>query len=145
VSRAVVTKDASHWLYQLTPDEWVGAATRELRQAEAAFASKKARAGIAGVRRAAGMALNARLILEPNEAWGRSYMEHLIAIKAGQGSSLPARIIEACTLLVETPIPGGELTALRTKTTDERLLEAARDVIADAYAIVLRSTRGEVV
>ena len=121
------------------------AALREQRQAESAFAAKNARAGLAGLRRAAGMALNACLILEPEDAWGRSYMDHLLAVHAGRGPGVPPRVAEACGILVETPMPGGELTALRTKSSEERLLEAARDVIAHAYARVRRAARGEVV
>jgi hypothetical protein len=128
-------RDASHWLFKLSPDEWIRAATGELRQAEAAYAKKNGRAGLAGARRAAGMALNGALIVAPNEAWGRSYMDHLLALKADPN----ARVAAAATTLVDTPLPGGEVVALRTAKADERILEAARDLIAHAYAIVKRA------
>ena len=132
-------RDETHWLFKLSPDEWIRAALGELGRAEAAYAKKNGRAGLAGARRAAGMALNGALIVEPNEAWGRSYMDHLLALKADASGMIPARVREGCALLLETPLPGGELVALRTAHADERVLEAVRDVIAHAYAVVKRS------
>ena len=128
-------RDESHWLFKLSPEEWIRAGSNELRQAEAAYAKKNARAGLAGARRAAGMALNGALIVAPNEAWGRSYMDHLLALKTDAN----ARVAEAAKTLVDTPLPGGEVVALRTAKTDERVLEAARDLVAHAYAIVKRA------
>jgi hypothetical protein len=133
-------KDESHWLNKLSPDEWIRAAMGELRRAEEAYARKNGRAGLAGARRAAGMALNAALVLVPNEAWGRSYMDHLLALKTD--ASAPDRIREASNILLETPLPGGELVALRTSSADNNVLEAARDVMAHAYAIVKRNDAG---
>lgn len=138
-STSPFVRDEAHWLYKLSPDEWLRAAMGELRRAEDAYKRKSGRAGLAGARRAAGMALNALLILEPNEAWGRSYMDHLLALSRDGGVGRPARVREACALLVETPLPGGELVALRTSSADDRILEAARDVVAHAYALVKRS------
>lgn len=135
------TRDDSHWLFKLSPDEWIRSATGELRRAEEAYARKNARAGLAGARRAAGMALNAALIVEPNDGWGRSYMDHLLAVRRGEDVGVPQAVRDACAVLVETPLPGGELVALRTASADVRVLEAARDVVAHAYAVVKR--RGE--
>jgi hypothetical protein len=131
-------RDETHWLYKLSPDEWIRAASGELHRAEAAYAKKNARAGLAGARRAAGMALNGALIVVPDDSWGRSYMDHLMALRGDTSPELPPRVREACALLVETPLPGGALVALRTSSSDEKVLEAARDVIAHAYAIVKR-------
>jgi len=36
------------------------------------------------------------------------------------------------------PLPGGEIVILRSPGQDEKVLEAARDVIAHAYAVVTR-------
>jgi HEPN domain-containing protein len=132
-------RDEAHWLNKLSPDEWIRAAMGELRRAEEAYKRKNGRAGLAGARRAAGMALNGVLIVAPNDTWGRSYMDHLLAVKGDVSAANPPRIREACALLLETPLPGGELVALRTAHADERVIEAARDVIAHAYAIVKRS------
>jgi HEPN domain-containing protein len=135
-------RDDTHWLYKLSPDEWIRAATGELRRAEEAYQKKNGRAGLAGARRAAGMALNGALILEPNEKWGRSYMDHLLALSLQTNAqdagpeAVPARVREACRILLETPLPGGELVALRTSSANEKVLEAARDVIAHGYAVV---------
>lgn len=130
-------RDESHWLHKLSPDEWIQAALGELRRAEDAYARKNARAGLAGARRAAGMALNGALIVAPNDAWGRSYMDHLLATKSDE--AVPARVREASAILLETPLPGGELVALRTASADTKVLEAARDVVAHAYAVVKRA------
>ena len=129
------SRDPNHWLLKFSPEEWIRAATGELRQAEAAYAAKNGRAGLAGARRAAGMALNGALIIAPNDAWGRSYMDHLLALKTDAN----ARVADAARMLIDTPLPGGELVALRTSNADERVLEAARDLIAHAYAIVKRA------
>jgi HEPN domain-containing protein len=132
-------RDEAHWLFKLSPDEWIRSAMGELRRAEEAYKRKNGRAGLAGARRAAGMALNGLLIVHPNEGWGRSYMDHLLALKREEVESTPARIREACAILLDTPLPGGELVAIRTTNADERVLEAARDVVAHAYAMVKRS------
>jgi HEPN domain-containing protein len=131
-------RDESHWLFKLSPDEWIRAALGDLRRAEEAYAQRNARAGLAGSRRAAGMALNGALIAEPSEAWGRSYVDHLLAL--GRDAAVPARVREAAKLLTDTPLPGGgSLVAIRTASSDEKVLEAARDVIAHAFAVVKRN------
>ncbi len=129
-------KDPNHWLFKLSPDEWIRAGLGELKRAEQAYERKNGRAGLAGARRAAGMALNGALIVEPNDAWGRSYVDHLLAL--AHDASVPERVREACKILNETPLPGGELVALRTASADEKVLEAARDLVAHAYAVVKR-------
>lgn len=132
-------RDDAHWLNKLSPDEWIRSAMGELRRAEEAYRRKNARAALAGARRAAGMALNAALIVEPNDAWGRSYMDHLLALRGDAGKEVPPRVRASCAVLVETPLPGGELVALRTSKADDAVLEAARDVVAHAYAVVKRN------
>jgi HEPN domain-containing protein len=135
---AAFVKDPNHWLYRLSPDEWVRAALGELGAAERAFRSRNVRAAHAGVRRAAGMALNGALIVEPNPGWGRSYVDHLSAL-AREGEAVPAAVRDAARLLAEAPPPGSPLVALRSPAADERLLEAARTVMAHAYARVKRT------
>ena len=83
-------KDPSHWLLKLTPDEWIRAAMKELRSAEAAYRANDARGGLAGCRRAAGMALNGALIVAPKEAWKRTYVEHLAAL--AQDATVPEAV-----------------------------------------------------
>ena len=131
-------RDEGHWLFKLSPDEWVRAGLADLRRAEVAYRARNARAGLAGAKRAAGMALNGALIVEPEPAWGRTYVEHLVALASGD-ARVPARVSEACRELVDTPLPGQtKLVTLRTASSDERCLEAARDIIAHAYAVVKR-------
>ncbi|WP_394848732.1 hypothetical protein LZC95_14910 [Pendulispora brunnea] len=129
-------RDPAHWLYKFSPDQWIAASLHEVRAAEAAFKMHNSRAGLAGAKRAAGMALNAALILEPNASWGRTYLDHLMALS--RDATVPEAVRAACLVLLETPLPGGHVVALRTARSNERALEAARDVMAHAYAVVKR-------
>ncbi|MDB4941497.1 MAG: hypothetical protein JWP97_1031 [Labilithrix sp.] len=131
-------RDESHWLFKLSPEEWIRAALADLARAEAAFRARDQRGGLVGARRAAGMALNGPLAVTPDLPWGRTYVEHLGAL--AKDASAPPRVVEGCRVLLDTPLPGpAKLVTLRTSTADERILEAARDVIAHAYSIVKRS------
>lgn len=130
-------RDPAHWLYKFSAIEWIRVALAELRRAEQAYASHDTRAGLAGARRAAGMALNGALIAVPNEGWGRSYVDHLMAL--GVDPDVPPRVREAAKILTDTPLSGqGTLVTLRTPSSNEKVLEAARDVAAHAYAVVKR-------
>ena len=73
-------RDPSHWLHRFDPEEWLRAAANELARAEQALAQKQQRPGLAGARRAAGMAWNAVLVCAEDETYGRSYMDHLHAL-----------------------------------------------------------------
>jgi hypothetical protein len=95
-------KDPEHWLYRLTPTEWLTAAENELSLARMAFAHKQQRPAVAHARRAAGMALNALLWHQPDPAYGRSYMEHLQALC--QDSVLSEELRAAATRLVKLPM-----------------------------------------
>jgi HEPN domain-containing protein len=131
-------KDPSHWLLRHTSDEWIGAALGELRRAEEAYARADARAGIAGCKRAAGMALNAVLVDAPNETWGRTYVEHVAAL-AREPDGVPDAVRTACRVLLDAQPPSSDLLALRSRAGDARVVEAARDVMAHAYAVVVRT------
>ena len=131
----MMEKDPGHWLKRLSPDEWITAALGELRRAEEAYARHDARAGLAGCKRAAGMALNGALLVEPRDRWGRTYVEHVAAL-AGD-DAVPEPVRTACKVLLEQP--GRDLLALHTKSGDARFVEAARDVMAHAYVVVKRS------
>ena len=80
-------RDETHWLRRLSPDEWIAAALGELSRAETAWTSGSARAGVVGLKRAAGMALNGALLVEPDDAWGRSYVEHVEALSRDEKAS----------------------------------------------------------
>jgi HEPN domain-containing protein len=130
-------RDKEHWLRKFSPQEWIRAAMGEMKRAEQAYARRSVRAGLAGARRAAGMALNGALLVEPNEAWGRTYLEHLLALRASEGA--PEAVRKAAALLMEAAPLANQLVVLRSKDQDTRVLEAARDVMAHAYAVVVRS------
>ena len=132
----MLDKDPSHWLRRLTADEWIRAALGELRRAEEAYARGDARAGVTGCKRAAGMALNGALRVRPNEAWGRSYVDHLEAL--AKDDSAPEAVRAACKLLLDARPPSSDILSLRSKAGDAKMVEAARDVMAHAYALVAR-------
>jgi hypothetical protein len=131
--------DPEHWLYRHTPREWLRAALGELEQARRAYAARNGRAGLTGCRRAAGVALNGWLasLDAPPESYGRSYMDHLAALALDESAPEAAR--DAARVLRSTPLPGGEIVALRTATADARALDAAETVMAHAYAGVVRA------
>lgn len=134
---APFVRDESHWLFKLSPDEWIRAGLSDLDRAKAAYDANHPRAGLAGAKRAAGMALNGALIVEPDELWGRTYVEHIAAL--GRDGKVPERVREACRELTEAGAPAAaKLVTLRTSSQEHRVLEAARDVIAHAYAVVKR-------
>lgn len=131
--------DPEHWLYRFTPREWIRASLGELDQAKKAYARHNGRAGLAGCRRAAGVALNGLLAALDDypERYGRSYMDHLAALS--EEADAPEAVRLAARTLRQTPLPGGEVVALRTASGDARVLEAAETVMAHAYAAVLRA------
>jgi hypothetical protein len=130
------TRDPDHWLRKYSPKEWIRAGMKELRLAETAYKQRNVRAGLTGCKRAAGMALNAALIVEPNDAWKRTYVEHLSAL--AKDLQVPAAVSAAARVLLEMPMPGGEIVLLRSPAQDEKVLEAARDVLAHAFAVVTK-------
>jgi hypothetical protein len=128
------TRDPSDWLRRFSPGEWIRSALGELRRAEAAYQRGSARSGAAGVTRAAGMALNAVLLVEPNESWGRTYVEHVQALAVD--ARAPEAVRAACRAVLDAKPPSSGMVSLRTPRTHERELEGARDVIAHAWAVV---------
>jgi hypothetical protein len=129
-------RDPSDWLRRHAPREWVQVALAELRRASAAFEAKDMGAGLAGCKRAAGMALNGALLVEPNEAWGRSYVDHVRALSTEAG--IPEAVRSACSVLLEARPPNPHLLTLRVPGGNDRALEAARDIMAHALAVVMR-------
>jgi HEPN domain-containing protein len=134
--RRELTRDKGDWLRKLLPDEWIRAGLAELKRAEQAYAAGNARGGAAGVKRAAGMALNGALLVEPDESWGRAYVEHLEAL--AKDARVPEAVRSACRTVLEAKAPAGEVVVLRTPRAHEGVLEAARDVIAHAWVVVKR-------
>ncbi len=134
--RSEYTRHPGDWLRKLTPDEWIRAGLGELKRAEQAYAAGNMRGGAAGVKRAAGMALNAALIVEPDESWGRAYVEHLEAL--AKDARVPEAVRSACRSVLDAKAPSGEVLVLRTPKAHLGVLEATRDVIAHAWAVVKR-------
>ena len=109
-----------------------------VRRAEDAFKGRDTTAGLACCRRAAGMALNAVLIVEPREGWGRSYVDHVRAL--GREDAVPAAVRSACKVLLDRAAAEPSLPdAPLARRGGLRLVEAARDVMAHAYAVVMRN------
>jgi len=124
--------DPAHWLYRLTPAEWLAAAAVEIEHAVAALTRRAARPGVTHARRAAGMAWNAVLVLAPDPRCGRSYMEHVVALAVDEGATDEVRA--AAILLRDTPpLPP---TLITLGKPDLRSADAARAVITHARARV---------
>jgi HEPN domain-containing protein len=135
------TRDPHDWLRKFSPAEWIRAALGELRRATNAFERGDLHAAAAGVKRAAGMALNAALLVEPNESWGRTYVEHLSALSTDPGA--PEAVRGACRTVLEAKVASAGMAILRTPRAHDRELEATRDVIAHAWAVVKRHESAE--
>jgi hypothetical protein len=132
-------KDPTHWLFRFTAREWIKIALQEIDRAEAAYASRDRKGGMATCRRAAGMGVNAAMVAGAltEERYGRSYMDHFVAL--AHDESAPQAVRDAAKLLADTPLPGTELILLRTSNTDQKFVEATKDIVAHSYALVLKS------
>jgi hypothetical protein len=123
-------RDPNHWLHRFNADEWLRAAENELARAEEALLHKQQRPGVAGARRAAGMAWNAVMVrLDDAEAerYGRSYMDHLRAIASDAGEHEPVRA--AAQSLLTAPL---ETNVIPIGRGDTRLANAARVLLDEA-------------
>jgi HEPN domain-containing protein len=129
-------RDKGHWLRRFSPDEWISVALSELARAEQALVAGDTRGGVVGIKRAAGMALNGALIVEPDDSWGRSYIEHVEALARDAG--VPEAVRAAARAVVDARPPGGDVVRLRTPRGHTQVVESARDVIAHAWAVVKR-------
>jgi hypothetical protein len=117
--------DPGHWLLRLTAAEWLAAADTELGLAEAALARRATRPGITHARRAAGMAWNAALVTTPDDRFGRSYMDHVVAL-AGD-AAIPPDVRAAAQRLRDTPPRPPELVTIGRP--DLGPLEDARTIV----------------
>jgi hypothetical protein len=133
--------DPSHWLFRLTPEEWLAAADTELAHAAEKLAARAFRPGVTHARRAAGMAWNALMAAAPDPAaadalvarFGRSYMEHVVALAGDESAAVELRA--AAQLLRDTPPAPPELITLGKP--DLRALDAARTVVAHARGALM--------
>lgn len=127
-------KDPAHWLFRLTPTEWLSAANNELAASRSAFLNKQQRPAVAHARRAAGMAWNALLIVMPDEKYGRSYMDHLQALSRDDTASETLR--HAATRLVAMPL-SQELVTLGSRG-DASQADCAAVIIDHVSAQLMR-------
>jgi HEPN domain-containing protein len=118
-------RDPTHWLHRLDPDEWLAAAEVELAHCREALERRAVRPGVTHARRAAGMAVNAVLVLREDPRFGRSYMEHVVALCTDEGS--PAEVREGAARLRDTAPAPPELVKLGRP--DLGVLEAARTIV----------------
>src|SRR5690242_4536545 len=95
-------RDPSHWLHRFGAEEWLRAAENELLRAQRALEAKQQRPGVAGARRAAGMAWNAVLVGAEDETYGRSYMDHLHAL--ARDERVPEPVRAAAQRLLDAPL-----------------------------------------
>jgi hypothetical protein len=126
--------DPTHWLHRLSPAGWLAAADTELAHCQETLGRRAFRPGVTHARRAAGMAVNAVLVLVPDERRGRSYMDHVVALATDE--RLDGEVRAAAALLRDTPAAPPALIALGRP--DLRPLEAARRIATWARAEVAR-------
>jgi hypothetical protein len=128
--------DPGHWLHRLDAGEWLAAAATELAHAEEKLARRAVRPGVTHARRAAGMAWNAVLANAPDERYGRSYMDHVVALADTPDGdpAIPASVRAAARLLRETPATPPPLITIGKP--DMSVLEAATAIVDFARARV---------
>jgi len=120
--------DPAHWLHRLTADEWLAAAATELDHCRETVERRAFRPGVTHARRAAGMAWNAVLALAEDPTFGRTYMEHVLALAKDTGA--PDEVRAAAELLRDTPPLPPQLITLGKP--DLRVLEAAQRIASYA-------------
>jgi len=127
--------DPGHWLHRLDAAEWLAAAATELAHAEEKLSRRSVRPGVTHARRAAGMAWNAVLITAPDERYGRSYMEHVVALAQApdDDASTPAAVRDAARLLRETPAMPPQLITIGKP--DMSSLDAAKTIVEFARSL----------
>jgi HEPN domain-containing protein len=122
------------WLGQRSAEGWVREGIGELGRAEARLRARDRAAGVLGLRRAAGMALNGALCVEWRP-WGRTYVEHLHALS--EELTAPQAVRQAARTLSDIALsPTGSLVQLTAPSEVASWLEAAKTIMAHAYAVV---------
>lgn len=138
-------RDPTHWLHRFTAEEWIRAGIHELHVARDSLVRHASRPALASARRAAGMGWNAVLALEPepDEKFGRSYTDHLIALASGKAldtadpTPIPDEVRAAARKLLEEPV-ASDVVQILTPRRDGALLDAVETILAEAYSRVLR-------
>jgi hypothetical protein len=122
-------RDPGHWLHRLDAGEWLAAAATELGHAREKLTARAVRAGVTHARRAAGMAWNAMLVTAPDERYGRSYMDHVVALASAPDGdpSIPAPVRDAARMLRDTPSLPPQLITIGKP--DMTALDAAATIV----------------
>jgi len=118
--------DPGYWLNRLSAPAWLSAADNELDHLRAALGRRAYRPAVTHARRAAGMALNAVLRLTPHERWGRSYMEHVVALASDE--NVPPDVRSAAATL--RSLPAGPPALVPLGKADTASLDAAQTIVA---------------
>ncbi len=132
--REAPPESGPEWLRQRSPDSWIQQGLGELGRARALLQAHDRSAGVVGLRRAAGMALNGALAISWRP-WGRTYVEHLQAL--AEDPSVPEAVREAARVLNQIQleqVPG--VVRLTPPSESARWVDAAMTVMAHAYAVV---------
>lgn len=128
---------APAWLSRHSPEDWIRQGLAELGRAEARLKTHERAAGVLGLRRAAGMALNGALAITWRE-WGRTYVDHVRALIDDESAPLSVR--DAARLLCDVPVEHApHVVYLSPPSESARWIEAAKTVMAHAYAVVYGS------
>lgn len=134
--------DPTHWLWRLDAADWIAAARTELAAAHERIGNR--RAAVVHCRRAAGMALNAVLVAwaagdgddeGATTRWGRSYVDHLEALAAGDRLSLPEPAVALAAEILAVPTTQVEVATIgRGPNAALHRLLAQTTVLVDACA-----------
>jgi len=122
------------WLSRYAPEDWIRQGLSELARAEKRLVAHDRTAGVLGLRRAAGMALNGALAVHFRD-WGRTYVDHLHAIATDVG--VPEAVRAAAKVLNDVVLeqqPG--IVRLTPPSESVRWVEATKTLMAHAYAVV---------
>lgn len=126
------------WLTRLPPQDWIREGLSELARAQQLLKSHDRTGALLALRRASGMALNGALRVAWRP-WGRTYVEHVRAIADDPDAPEPVRL--AARLLMEVPVErSASIVRLTPPSESARWVEAAKTVMAHAYAVVHGST-----
>lgn len=122
------------WLGRLSAADWIRRGLSELSRAEKRLEEHDRKAGVLGLWRAAGMALNGALSIQWRD-WGRTYVDHLHAVAVDP--ELPSAVRQAAERLKDIAIeqlPG--VVRLTPPSESASWIEATKTIMAHAYAVV---------
>ncbi len=142
-----VDERGEHWLRRHDAGAWLRAARTELAAAEAQLESR--RTAVTHARRAAGMAVNAVLMVRELEGdelrWGRSYIDHLRALAdadEARAHPLSAASRSAAAQLLAIPVVPGSSSLIQLgrspHSAAQQALTAARELVDDCAEVVAR-------